>query len=139
MFQTCSKILTNYRTLHPIIDHRDVLSLVQTNLAASLQTTLNTLTTTRTENLKAIQKNQELTATLLDLADQTKAEDIDSIEDPRIREELQALQRETKDSKRRYRIVKSLVGAVVAGSGVDWSRDEQLRQLMLDDEEEFYG
>ena len=124
-----------HRALHPLIDQRDVLSLVQTNLSARLQTTLNSITTARTENLRAIKKNQDLTAAVLNLADRTKPQNIESVDDPSLKEQLESLQRETKDSKRKYRIIKSLVGTVVASSGVDWSSSEELCQLVLDAEE----
>ena len=37
--------------------------------------------------------------------------------------------------KRQWRIVKGLVSALVAGSGVDWAADEKLRGLVEDGEE----
>ena len=82
-----------------------------------------------------MKKNRELTATLLDLAEKTKTQDISSIEDPLLKEQLEALHAETKVAKRNYRIMKSVVGTVVAGSGVDWSENEELCQLVLDAEE----
>jgi len=37
-------------------------------------------------------------------------------------------------AKKRWRIMKSVVAAIIAGSGVDWARNNDLRNLVLDEE-----
>ena len=110
--------------------------MVQANLSNRLQSTSNAMTETETENLKAMRTNRELAAALLGLAGRLKSQDISSISDAETRLELESMKQETKESKRQYRIMKSLIGAVIAGSGVDWATDDELRELVLDREEE---
>ena len=100
-----------------------------------LQSTLNELTSVGTENIVTMRKNQDLTATLFSLIDQLKAPKIEDIEDVELRAQVESLEVDLKEAKRRWRIVKSLVVAVVTGSGVNWAQDEELRDLVLDDEE----
>ena len=100
-----------------------------------LQSTLNELTSVGTDNIVTMRKNQDLTATLFSLIDQLKAPKIEDIEDVELRAQVESLEVDLKEAKRRWRIVKSLVVAVVTGSGVNWAQDEELRDLVLDDEE----
>lgn len=46
------------------------------------------------------------------------------------------LQGELKASRQRWKVMKGTASAVVAGSGVDWARDDELREMVLDPEEE---
>ena len=123
------------RALHPLVDQRDILSLASANLAAGVSATANALTAARTQNMVAMRQNRELAARVLALAAKTKTGGAESIEDLEVRVRLQELKDETRASRRQYRIIKSVVGAVVAASGVDWAEDEELRELVLDDEE----
>ena len=100
-----------------------------------LQSTLNELTSVGTDNIVTMRKNQELTATLFSLRDQLKAPKIEDVEDVELRAQVEALEVDLKEAKRRWRIVKSLVVAVVTGSGVNWAQDKELLDLVLDDEE----
>jgi hypothetical protein len=117
------------------VDQRDILSIAHANLSASLEEVLNTTASTQTANIKATRKNQELTASLLALTDQLKKDDPEKIDDIKLRTELDSVQVEVKEARRRFRIMKSLVAAVVAGSGVDWANDDELRDLVLDGED----
>ena len=123
------------RALHPLVDERDLLSIAQTNLSTRLQLTTNALTLAQTENIKAAKENRELAATLWSLTDQLKKRDIESINDPEVKQQLEGLQAETKESKQQYRVMKGLVGGVVAASGVDWAADDELRDIVLDAED----
>ena len=94
---------------------------------------MNLLTKTETENIGTLRMNQQLTTNLLGLTDQLKFQVPDKIDDPELRNTLDELQDNVKEAKRRWRIMKSLLSAVIAGSGVDWARNESLRDLVLDD------
>lgn len=48
-------------------------------------------------------------------------------------DEWEAAEREERDAKRRWRVMKGLVAGVVVGSGVRWTEDEELVDLVLDD------
>ena len=79
-------------------------------------------------------ENRSLAKTILEwTADDNN--DPGSIEDPDFQEELEELRAGSKAEKRQYRIMKSLVSAIVAGSGYDWSQDEELRNLVMDVED----
>ena len=79
-------------------------------------------------------KNRTLTDTLLDLTASLQTERAEDVGNPKLRSQLQALEEETKTSRARWRIMKSVTAAVIVGSGIDWSRNE-LRELVLDDED----
>jgi len=123
------------RLLYPLVADRDVVSMVHTNLSTMHKSIMETLTATETERIITFRINQQLTTDLLGLTDQLKAQGIDEISDPELRQTLVKLQGDTKEAKRRWRIMKSLVSAVIAGSGVDWAHSDILRDLVLDDED----
>ena len=123
------------RALHPLIDCRDVTSMAHANLTTQLRKTLDTLTSTETENILAMRKNRELLSTLMELCQELKKHEPPANEDPEFQAQTSKLQRTAKLSKQRWRIMKSVVAGVVAGSGLDWARDEDLRDLVLDDED----
>ena len=123
------------RALRPLINQRDILSIAHTNIVNSLRSTLNALTAAETGSIISNQKNRELTPILFEFASRLKAQDIEDIQDPELRSELEALQIELKVSRGRRRIMKSVMVAVIVGSGIDWARKDDLRELVLDDEE----
>jgi len=122
------------RELLPLIKRRDVLSMAHTNLSSSLSSSLAALTTAETENILASRTNRELAVTLLDLAGELKTQDA-HVKDPIVRSKLETLEHENRIRKSRWRIMKSVLGATVVGSGVDWARDDVLRELVMDNEE----
>ena len=117
-----------------MIDERDVLSIAHANLSTSLRTTLNTLTTVRTQNIILIQENKAFAASVLDLANSLKVQEAQDIQDVKLRSELETIRAEIRILRRRWRIMKSVVAAVVVGSGIDWAREDGLLELVLDDE-----
>ncbi|KAJ8132173.1 hypothetical protein O1611_g1454 [Lasiodiplodia mahajangana] len=50
--------------------------------------------------------------------------------------EIARLEAEVKGSRRKWRVLKDTASAIVAGSGVDWARDAELREIVLDPVEE---
>lgn len=91
--------------------------------------------TVTSETMVVHRHNRELTATMLELTDKLQHHNIPAIHDGELRSQLEELSVDVKESRRRYRIMKSLLAAVVANSGVDWARNDQLRELVLDAEE----
>lgn len=133
---SCTRSLLNlYRSLHPLIDKRDVLSIAHANLASRLTTIMNDLTIVEAQNIVSSRKNRASTATLLDLTASLQTERAEDVSNPNLRSQLQLLKEETKTSKARWRIMKSVTAAVIVGSGIDWSRNNDLRELVLDDED----
>jgi hypothetical protein len=71
---------------------------------------------------------------MISLAEEAGTQKKEDIKDPGIRAQLDELEESLRVSRQRWRIMKGTASAVVAGSGVDWSRDATLRELVLDTE-----
>lgn len=79
-------------------------------------------------------RNTELAATMTALAEEANAQKKGDIQDPALRQEVAELEESLRTSRQRWRIMKNTASAVVAGSGVDWSRDETLRELVMEND-----
>ena len=88
------------------------------------------------DNTRAMEKNRSLTRTLIGLAKKVEAQRDEITKDPGFSAQLDMERNEATTARQRWRIMKSVVAAVVAGSGVDWARDDTLRGLVLDEEDE---
>jgi vancomycin resistance protein YoaR len=124
------------RRLLPLIIERDTLAMVHSVLSTKLQTANSQLTTLERKNIQAIAENKELAREMLELANELKAEKIEEVEDARLRKQLEKLEDEVKEARIEWRVMKSLVAGIVAGSGVDWNKDPKLLSLVLDEEDE---
>ena len=109
--------------------------MAQTNLSAQLHSTSNALTMTEAQNIEAMEKNRKLTTTLLQLANDMKAQRLSAISESKLSDQLEELREDTRAARRRWKIMKGVVAAVIVGSGVDWARNDELRQLVIDEEE----
>ena len=59
-----------------------------------------------------------------------------------IASQISALEQEVKSSRQRWKVMKGTASSIVAGSGIDWVRDERLRAIVVDsanDEIEYLG
>lgn len=54
--------------------------------------------------------------------------------DPAAVAEIKTLEERLRASKQRWRVIKATAAGIVAGSGVDWVADEELRDVVLDPE-----
>ncbi|KAI9771699.1 MAG: hypothetical protein M1840_001915 [Geoglossum simile] len=124
------------RELLPRIHRRDLLSIAHTNLSSSLSDSSAALTNLETENILTSRKNVGLTKILLDLAEEAKSQDKEYIQDRKSLSQLEVLEKELQFRRSRWRTMKNVVSAAIAGSGIDWARDARLRQLVVDDEDE---
>lgn len=68
--------------------------------------------------------------------EETKSRPEERIDDPKIRTKLEKLKEEARNSRLKWRVMKSVVSATIAGSGLNWALDDELRDLVLDDEED---
>ncbi|KAJ4377426.1 hypothetical protein N0V83_000251 [Neocucurbitaria cava] len=84
----------------------------------------------------ADKKNRELSQTMLALAEEMKAQSAKDIEDPKLRDQVDAVDKELKESRRRMKTLKGVLSAMIVGSGINWAADEGLTELVLDDEED---
>lgn len=118
-----------------MLERRDQLSIEHMDISAKLLTTLDTLTTVEAEHMSAARRNAELAATMLALAEDASTQKKENF-DAKTRKHLEELEEELKVTKQRWRMMKGTASAMVAGSGLDWSRDEDLLELVLDEEDE---
>lgn len=118
-----------------LTNERDVLAMVNSKLSKDLQNTSIDLMEIEKKNINLSTMNQDLAATMLDLAKDVKEQNSEDVDDPMLRNQLQRLDREVKDARRDWRIMKSVVSAVVTGTGIDWAMDDTLVELVLDDED----
>lgn len=74
---------------------------------------------------------------LLDLAKQTDQGMVEMIAgDSGHAAEIAGLEAEVRARRQRWRVLKGTASAIVAGSGVDWARDTDLMNIVLDPAEE---
>jgi hypothetical protein len=110
--------------------------MVQGRLASKLASSTRALVTTEQTNIVANQKNRELSKTMLALAEATKAQSAEDIEDPKLREQIKTVDKELKESRRRMKTLKGILSAMIVGSGINWAADGSLTELVLDDEDD---
>ncbi|ROT34452.1 hypothetical protein SODALDRAFT_302622 [Sodiomyces alkalinus F11] len=121
--------------LLPHIRDRDAASSTFAKNSAELRNTLDALTTTESHTLRASRRNVELAKDLFELAEEAeRRKKGDAGDDPELQSRLETLRAAVKESRQKWRVMKGTASAVVVGSGVDWVRDEALRQIVLDPE-----
>ncbi|KAI9875377.1 MAG: hypothetical protein M1830_008570 [Pleopsidium flavum] len=123
----------NATVLFPLVNRRDVLSMAHANISSSLDSTLNSVSEAQRDIIITSNRNRGLTSTLLSLVEDNKAEGIEDVKDPELRDQLDNLEEEIRLQRSRWRIMKNVIGAVVVGSGIDWARSDELRELVVDD------
>lgn len=110
--------------------------MVHGSLAAKLASVTRALRAAEEGNIAANKENHELSQTLLSLAAELKTQSTEDIENPRLRDQLKAVDAEVKESRRRMRTLKGILSAMIVGSGINWAGDDVLRELVMDDEED---
>jgi Centromere protein H (CENP-H) len=113
-----------------------VLSLVYENLANTRTATLETLSNTEVENLRLMDKNRELASQLLELTAQETSWR-NKVDDEALLARIQETEEEYKKTRAQRDTMKSVISAIIVGSGVDWARDDRLRDLVLDELDRF--
>lgn len=124
------------RDLLPHVENRDADSSTVALQSAEAMSTRDEITIVQSEVLRASRRNTDLAAELLGLTDEVKRRKGAPVEDPVRQREMRTLEEEVAASRARWRVVKGVASGVVAGSGVDWARDERLRDVVLDPEME---
>ncbi|KAF2712486.1 hypothetical protein K504DRAFT_499578 [Pleomassaria siparia CBS 279.74] len=120
----------------PLIGENDVVSMLHGTLAERLAYLTHALSDAERGNLAAKTKNNELSQTLLALAEEVKAQSIEDIESPRLRNQVESIEKEVKELRRRSKTLKGLISGAIVGSGINWAEDEELCELVLDDEDD---
>jgi hypothetical protein len=119
-----------------LITENDTVSMVHGSLASKLLSTQQAISTAVQANIVANRKNRELSAVMLALAEEMKAQTAKDIEDPRLRDQVGAVEKELKDSRRRMTTLKGILSAMIVGSGINWAADKTLTELVMDDEDD---
>lgn len=84
--------------------------------------------------LRISRQNITSTAELFELAQEVKQKKTVPENDSRMKREQDKLEAGVKLSKQRWRVVKGVAGGIIAGSGIDWTGDEKLCDVVLDPE-----
>lgn len=95
------------------------------------------LTKVQSETIRVARTNVDLAAEVIALAEQVQQTKAGHVEDAATRADLAQLQIDVKASQRRWRIMKGVASGIVAGSGIDWARDDELCSIVLGPEDEF--
>ncbi|KAI1467577.1 centromere protein H (CENP-H)-domain-containing protein [Daldinia caldariorum] len=125
------------RDLLPMLEKRDQSSSELAQQSSELRTLLDEITEVESQSLRLGRENVDLASTLLELAEQTNRKKAEAVNmDPERAAEISSLEGQVKLSRQRWRVLKGTASGVVAGSGVDWSRNAELRDIVLDPENE---
>ncbi|KAI4955427.1 hypothetical protein J4E91_001287 [Alternaria rosae] len=120
----------------PLVTENDAVCMVHGSLTSKLASTNKSLSVAEQKNIVANQKNRELAQTMLALAEEMKAQSVQDIEDPQLRQRVDAVDKELKDSRRRVATLKGILSAMIVGSGINWAADEGLTELVMEDEDD---
>ncbi|KFY82121.1 hypothetical protein V500_10804 [Pseudogymnoascus sp. VKM F-4518 (FW-2643)] len=122
------------RDLLPLIQQRDDASAELAATAAQVLATREALTAVEAERIVLSRSNTELAGRMVGLAEQVEGQKKGDITDPEMRGKIEEMEREVRRSRQRWRLMKGVASGVVAGSGMDWARDEKLRALVLEED-----
>jgi hypothetical protein len=84
------------------------------------------------ECLQASQQNIKLASEALRLAEKNHSQNQQHVQGGRFGRDTATLEGQVKSGRHRWRVIKGAASAIVAGSGIEWARDERLRNLVLD-------
>ncbi|KAJ4169539.1 hypothetical protein NW754_016567 [Fusarium falciforme] len=124
------------RELLPYVERRDEASIAVAQEAAKTGRVWDELTSTQSDTLLASRKNVASTAELFELAEEAKQKKTIPPNNTKMMQEQAKLEAELKVSKQRWRVMKGVASGIIAGSGIDWARDDELLDVVLDPEME---
>jgi small-conductance mechanosensitive channel len=119
-----------------MVTENDTVSMIHGSLASKAASTQRAISAAEQANIVANQKNRGLAETLLALAEEMKAQSAKDIEDPRLRDQVSAVEKELKESKRRAKTLKGILSAMIVGSGINWAADQAMTELVMDDDDD---
>ncbi|KAF2761002.1 hypothetical protein EJ05DRAFT_535868 [Pseudovirgaria hyperparasitica] len=124
------------RRLFPVINERDILSMIHGSLASQTVLTTSYVASAERDYAFLMQENRTIAQELLGLANDLKAQVPDEIQDAGLRKQAMEAQAELLSARKRWRVMKSVVAAMIVGSGINWADSEAMTALVLDDEGE---
>ncbi|KAK3956353.1 centromere protein H (CENP-H)-domain-containing protein [Pseudoneurospora amorphoporcata] len=120
------------RDILPLIQQRDLVSTKAAQQASVSYEVRDRMLDLELERLRAGQQNATLASELLRLSKTTGTPDVQVDGDTKLERQPDKTKGELQVSRQRWKTIKGATSALVAGSGVDWVRDERLRGLVLD-------
>lgn len=117
------------------IETRDDTAQSVATQAATLRRVLDQLSEVEADTMRTARKNRELAGEVLRLAKEAEAERNQALEaDEGMKAKIAGLEGKLARSRQKWRVFKGTASGIVAGSGVDWVNDEELRAVVLDPE-----
>ncbi|KAJ4418552.1 hypothetical protein N0V85_001385 [Neurospora sp. IMI 360204] len=120
------------RDILPLIRQRDLVSAKAAQQASASHQVRDRILDLELERLRVGQQNATLASELLRLSKTTGTHDVEVDGATKLERQLGNTKGELQVSRQRWKTIKGATSALVAGSGVDWVRDERLRGLVLD-------
>jgi len=124
------------RRILPLVTENDTVFMMHGTLTSRLAHTTRSQSTAEHSNMTENQRHEELAETMLALAEEMKTQSAHDIEDAQLRQRVDAVDKELKDSRRRAKTLKGILSAMIVGSGINWAADEGLTELVLEDEDD---
>jgi hypothetical protein len=116
-----------------LLTERDSISSTLATQNRELHSVLTELDEVEGRALHLSRENVALAARLLDLVKQADRGNTEVLAgETGYAAEIAELEAGVKASRQRWRVLKGTASAIVAGSGVDWARDAELRDMVLD-------
>ena len=128
--------LTFTSELLPYVERRDDASISVSKQAAETNKIWNSLTATQSDTLRKSRQNVTSAAELFELAEEAKQKKTVPRNNSKMMQEQEKLEADVKTSKQRWRVMKGVAGGIIVGSGIDWLREDELRDVVLDPETE---
>ncbi|CAK7268237.1 hypothetical protein SEPCBS119000_002958 [Sporothrix epigloea] len=128
------------RDLLPAIEQRDAASKSVARAASARRALLDESMAVAVECRQLEKQNVELAAQIYALNDAIKAasnatsQGLDPDDEAAALEEREQLKADVKTSRQRWKLIKGTASGIVVGSGVDWSREPALCDIVLDPE-----
>lgn len=121
--------------LPPWVEARDEAAHQVAKATAARRRLLDELTRVESETLRATRRNRELAAEMLRLAAEADDGRRGALtEEPAAKDQIEKLEARLAASRQKWRVMKGTASGIVAGSGVDWANDDELRDVVLDPE-----
>lgn len=121
--------------LPPRVEARDEAAHQVAKATAARRRLLDELTRVESETVRATRRNRELAAEVLRLAAEADDGRRGALaEEPAAKDQIEKLEARLAASRQKWRVMKGTASGIVAGSGVDWANDDELRDVVLDPE-----
>ncbi|KAK0733335.1 centromere protein H (CENP-H)-domain-containing protein [Lasiosphaeria miniovina] len=120
------------RSLSFRLQQRDRTSAILASQCLDLQEATDRLADLESLGFKASQRNVLMAAEILRLQNNARDQGPAMNDSVHISFGTRRLENEMRASRQKWRVVKGTTSAIVTESGIDWARDKQLRNMVLD-------